>query len=58
VNYDYANGTTRLIAQGYEQLQTCTFTQDSQESTWSERRLVVYSIAHAEAQKNGSPKPY
>lgn len=51
VNYDYANGTTRLIAQGYEQLQTCTFTQDSQESTWSERRLVVYSIAHAEAQK-------
>jgi transposase len=51
VNYDYANGTARLIAQGYEQLQTCTFTQDSQESTWPERRLVVYSIAHAEAQR-------
>jgi transposase len=51
VNYDYANGTTTLIAQGYEQLQTCTFTQDAQESTWSERRLVVYSIAHAEAQR-------
>jgi transposase len=51
VNYNYANGTTTLIAQGYEQLQTCTFTQDSQESTWSERRLVVYSIAHAEAQR-------
>lgn len=51
VNYTYANGTTTLIAQGYEQLQTCTFTQDAQESTWSERRLVVYSIAHAEAQR-------
>jgi transposase len=51
VNYPYANGTTTLIAQGYEQLQICTFTQDGQESTWSERRLVVYSVAHAEAQR-------
>jgi len=51
VNYDYANGTTTLIAQGYEQLHTCTFTHDSQESRWEERRLVVYSIAYAEAQR-------
>jgi transposase len=51
VNYDYANGTTALVAQGYEQLHTCTFTQDSQVSTWSERHLVVYSIAHAESQR-------
>ena len=51
VVYDYTNGTTALIAQGYEQVYSCKFTQDSEESTWSERRLVVYSIAHAEAEK-------
>jgi transposase len=51
VNYDYADGKTALLAQGYERLHTCTFTQDSQVLTWSERHLVVYSIAHAESQR-------
>jgi transposase len=51
VNYDYANGTTALIAQGYEQIHTCQFKQDGNETTWEERRLVVYSVVYAQAQQ-------
>lgn len=51
VNYDYANGKTALIAQGYEHLHSCHFPLAGEEFTWSERRLLVYSIAHANAEK-------
>lgn len=51
VNYDYANGKTALIAQGYEQIHTCQFQQDGNEITWQERHLVVYSIVYAKAQQ-------
>jgi transposase len=51
VRYDYANGTTAVIAQGYEQLHFCEFSEAGKEATWQERRLIVYSIAHGDAQK-------
>jgi len=51
VIYNYADGTMTLIAQGFEQLHTCNFTKEGAPSTWKERRLVVYSIAHAKAEK-------
>jgi transposase len=51
VSYDYANGTTAVIAQGYEQLHSCQFSEEGKEATWEERRLIVYSIAHGNAQK-------
>jgi transposase len=51
VNYDYANGKTALIAQGYEQTHTCQFQHDGDEIAWEERRLVVYSIVYAKAQQ-------
>lgn len=51
INYDYANGKTEQIAQGYERAYSCKFKQDGQEFTWEERRLVVYSIVHATSQK-------
>ena len=51
VNYEYANGKTEEIAQGYERIHSCKFKQGGQEFTWEERRLVVYSIVHATSQK-------
>lgn len=51
ISYDYANGKTIVIAKGYEQLQSCILKQGEEEVTWEERRLVVYSISHAESQK-------
>lgn len=51
VNYDYANGKTAVIAQGYEQLHTCEFSEQGKEGTWEERRLIVYSIAYGNAEK-------
>jgi transposase len=51
VNYDYANGKTALIAQGYEHLHSCRFSEAGKEVTWEERRLLVYSIAHGNAEQ-------
>lgn len=51
ITYEYANGKTEQIAQGYEQVHSCKFKQDGQEFIWEERRLVVYSIVHATAQR-------
>lgn len=51
ISYDYANGKTVVIAKGYEQLYTCTIKEGESEKIWSERRLIVYSIAHAQSQK-------
>lgn len=51
VTYDYADGTVAVIAQGFEQIHTCECRLDGQPVTWEERRLVVYSMAHAQAEK-------
>jgi transposase len=44
-----ADGTSAVIAQGYEQSHPCTAEWDGQIWSWEERRLVVCSLAHAEA---------
>jgi transposase len=49
IHYDYADGHTALIAKGYEQTQTRTGEWDGQRWTWSERQLVVYSLAYAQS---------
>jgi transposase len=49
IHYDYADGHTALIARGYEQNQTRTGEWNGQTWTWSERQLVVYSLAYAQS---------
>jgi transposase len=49
IHYDYADGHTTLIARGYEQNQTRTGAWNGQTWTWSERQLVVYSLAYAQS---------
>lgn len=44
-----AEGTAVVIAQGYEQSHPCTAEWDGQSWSWTERRLVVCSLAYAEA---------
>jgi transposase len=51
ISYDYANGKTVVIAKGYEQLYSCILEQGDEEISWSERRLIVYSIADGQSQK-------
>lgn len=51
IDYDYMNGKTAQIAEGYEQQHDCSMPVDTTEWTWCERRLVVYSIAHGNVQK-------
>lgn len=51
VNYDYANGKAALIAQGCEQRHSCHFSEAGKEGSWEERRLLVYSIAHGNAEQ-------
>jgi transposase len=51
ISYDYANGKRIVIAKGYEQTYCCSLKQGESEKTWSERRLIVYSIAHGQSQK-------
>jgi len=51
IDYDYANGKTERIAEGYEQQHDCSIPVDAIEWTWTERRFVVYSMAHGNAQK-------
>jgi transposase len=51
ISYDYSNGKTVVIAQGYEQRHICEIKADGKEFTWEERRLVVFSIAHGKAEK-------
>ncbi|MDB9524989.1 IS1634 family transposase [Oscillatoria sp. CS-180] len=43
------DGTPVVIACGYEQSHPCTAEWDGQHWSWLERRLVVCSLAHAEA---------
>lgn len=49
IHYDYADGHSALIAKGYEQNQTRTGEWNGQTWTWSERQLVVYSLAYAQS---------
>ncbi|NJL42007.1 MAG: IS1634 family transposase [Leptolyngbyaceae cyanobacterium SM1_4_3] len=51
IDYDYANGKTAEIAKGYEQEHECHIEIDGENRTWMERRLIVYSIAQGNAQK-------
>ncbi len=49
IHYDYADGHSALIAKGYEQAQTRTGEWDGHPWIWSERHLVVYSLAYAQS---------
>ena len=49
IHYDYADGHSALIAKGYEQTQLRTEVCDGQSWTWTERQLVVYSLAYAQS---------
>ena len=49
IHYDYADGHSALIAKGYEQTQLRTEVWDGQTWSWSERQLVVYSLAYAQS---------
>jgi transposase len=51
ISYEYANGKTVVIAKGYEQLYSCSLKQGEEEIIWSERRLIVYSIAYGQSQR-------
>lgn len=49
IDYDYANGKTAEIAESHEQEQVCQVEVDGEQWTWTERRLIVYSIAQGNA---------
>ncbi|HEY9829768.1 MAG TPA: IS1634 family transposase [Stenomitos sp.] len=49
IDYDYADGNTKQIAVGYETPVTRTTTVNGQVVTWTERLLLVRSIAAAES---------
>jgi transposase len=51
IDYDYANGKTAEIAEGYEQDHECHIEIEGEKKTWTERRLIVYSMAQGNAQK-------
>jgi transposase len=47
------DGRQKLIAEGYERLVTLTTEVDGRTVTWTERRLVVRSLKHAQAAERG-----
>jgi transposase len=47
------DGKQKLIAQGYETRQKMSVVMETKEITWTERRLVVYSLSYAKAAKIG-----
>jgi transposase len=51
ISYEYAHGKTVAIAKGYEQVCEVSLKQGKEEISWLERRLIVYSIAHGQSQK-------
>ncbi len=51
VKQTQADGQTRCIARGYEQIETITAQLDGVSSTWTERRLLVQSLAALQAAK-------
>ncbi len=48
-----ADGQTRCIAQGYEQVETITAQLDGVSSTWTERRRLLQSLAALSAAQQG-----
>ncbi len=48
-----ADGQTRCIAQGYEQVETITTHRDGLSCTWTERRVLVQSMAALQAAEQG-----
>jgi transposase len=46
---EQANAEQKLIAEGYERLESLSATVDGRTLTWTERRLVVRSMQHAQA---------
>jgi transposase len=52
INYDYADGKTRDIAEGFELKFIQKLEIDEQEISWEERQLVVRSFAIAQTEEN------
>ena len=51
IDYDYADGKNKQIAEGFEREVGQTFKVDGQEFTWNERQLVVHSFAMAQTEE-------
>nr|WP_238360854.1 IS1634 family transposase [Iningainema tapete] len=51
IDYDYADGKNKQIAEGFERKVVQTIKVDEQEFTWNERQLVVRSFAIAETEE-------
>ena len=49
VYWKEATGEQELIAEGYERMETLTAVVDGKIITWTERRLVIRSLKHAQA---------
>lgn len=57
IDYDYADGQNRDIAQGFERKVTQTIkVDDDKEMSWDERQLVVRSFASAQAEEQNLRK--
>nr|WP_225895875.1 hypothetical protein [Dendronalium phyllosphericum] len=52
INYDYADGKTRDIAEGFELKFLQKVEIDEQEISWEERQLVVHSFSIAQTEEN------
>jgi transposase len=51
INYDYADGKTKDIAEGFERKILQVIEIDGQEISWSERQLIVRSFAIAQTEE-------
>lgn len=51
INYDYADGKTKEIAEGFERKILQEIEIDGQEISWSERQLIVRSFAIAQTEE-------
>jgi transposase len=51
IDYDYADGKNKNIAEGFEREVAQTIKVDGKEFTWNERQLIVHSFAMAEIEE-------
>ena len=51
IDYDYADGKNKNIAEGFEQKNSRTIKVDGQEISWEERQLIVRSFAMAQIEE-------
>lgn len=51
IDYDYADGKNKQIAEGFEREVAQTIKVDGEEFTWNERQLIVHSFAMAETEE-------